>query len=262
MRIARFKTTGNKTAWGIVQNDVVSEISGDIFSRWKKTDKSFPLAAVTLLAPLQPLNLIAIGRNYLEHAREGGAAAPAAPLIFLKATTAVTDPGAPIRLPKIAPTHVDYEAELAVIIGRSAKDVPEDKALEFVLGYTCANDVSARDCQNHDAQWARAKSFDTFAPLGPWIETEFDPRNRNIALRLNGRLMQSANTSQMIFSVPHLISYLSRCMTLAPKTVILTGTPAGCGFARTPPVWLRPGDEVAVEIEGLGNLRNKVEQAC
>ena len=260
MRIARFRTADKKVSYGVIEGETVAVVVGDLFAKWKKTAKSFPLSKVTLLAPVLPPNLIAIGRNYIEHAKEGAAEVPKAPIVFLKATTTLTDPGAPILLPKMAPAHVDYEAELAVIIGRQAKEVSETEALKFVLGYTCANDVSARDCQRGDAQWARAKSFDTFAPLGPWIETDLEPRNCGIKLSLNGQVMQEANTSMMIFSVQYLVSYLSRCMTLLPGTVILTGTPAGCGFARQPPVWLKAGDEVAVEIESIGALRNKVEE--
>ena len=153
---------------------------------------------------------------------------------------------------------MDFEAELAVVIGKPARRVSEADALDCVLGYTCANDVSARDCQAGDGQWARSKSFDTFGPLGPWIETELDPANLRIRGRLNGRTMQEANTSQMLFSVRSVISYLSRGMTLLPGTVLLTGTPAGVGFARKPPVWLKPGDSYEVEIEGIGTLRNPV----
>ena len=167
-------------------------------------------------------------------------------------------PGEAIVVPKAAPTQVDYEAELAVVIGKPARHVPVERALEYVLGYTCANDVSARDCQNGDGQWARGKSFDTFGPLGPWIETDLDPTNVRVQGRLNGKVMQEANTSLMIFSVAYLINYLSRCMTLLPGTVLLTGTPAGVGFARKPPVWLKGGDVYEVDIEGIGVLRNPV----
>lgn len=213
-------------------------------------------------APVAPPNVIAIGLNYREHARESGSIPPSAPLVFLKATSSVVGDRAAIVLPREAPDEVDYEAELAVVIGRQAKDVGPDRALEHVLGYTCANDVSARDCQRRiDRQWARAKSFDTFCPLGPWIETALDPSDLAIRLLLNGEPMQDSRTSDLIFDVPFLVSYLSFQMTLLPGTVILTGTPPGVGFARTPPRYLRTGDEVAVEIEGIGRLTNPVEGA-
>jgi 2-keto-4-pentenoate hydratase/2-oxohepta-3-ene-1,7-dioic acid hydratase in catechol pathway len=258
MRFCRFKTKDQAVRFGIVENDSISPIDASPLEKWKKADSSVPLTEATLLAPIVPPNLIAIGRNYLEHAKEGNDDAPKAPIVFLKSTTAITDPGAAIVLPEMAPEQVDYEAELAVIIGRTAKNISEADALKYVFGCTCANDVSARDCQRNDPQWARGKSFDTFAPLGPWIETDLKPNDAAISLKLNGKVMQSANTSQMIFNVPYLISYLSRCMTLLPGTVILTGTPAGCGFAHKPPAWLRPGDDVVVEIEGIGALRNVV----
>jgi 2-keto-4-pentenoate hydratase/2-oxohepta-3-ene-1,7-dioic acid hydratase in catechol pathway len=160
----------------------------------------------------------------------------------------------------MAPDEVDYEAELVIVIGRTARDVPEEHALDHVLGYTCGNDVSARDCQLRlDVQWARGKSFDTFCPIGPWIETEMDPDDAPICSRVNGRTMQSSSTSDMIFSCRRLVSYLSQCMTLLPGTVILTGTPEGVGFARRPPVFLRPGDVVEVEVGPIGVLRNTVE---
>jgi 2-keto-4-pentenoate hydratase/2-oxohepta-3-ene-1,7-dioic acid hydratase in catechol pathway len=170
----------------------------------------------------------------------------------------VIGPDDPILLPVAAPDQVDYEAELAVVIGKSARHVREEDALDCVLGYTCANDVTARDCQAREGQWARAKSFETFGPLGPWIETELDPANLRVTGRLNGKTMQDADTSLLLFGVRRLISYLSMGMTLLPGTVLLTGTPAGCGFARKPPVWMKPGDVYEVEIAGIGVLRNPV----
>ncbi|MDD3928099.1 MAG: fumarylacetoacetate hydrolase family protein, partial [bacterium] len=167
--------------------------------------------------------------------------------------------GGDILLPKMAPHEVDYEAELAIVIGRTCRNVPEYEALDYVLGYTCGNDVSARDCQmKQDTQWARAKSFDTFCPLGPWIETELDPDGLDIVSRLNGETMQSSNTSDMLFDCRYLVSYCSRIATLQPGTVIMTGTPSGVGFSRKPPVFLRPGDKIEVEIEGIGTLCNGV----
>jgi 2-keto-4-pentenoate hydratase/2-oxohepta-3-ene-1,7-dioic acid hydratase in catechol pathway len=261
MRLARFSGADGAIRHGIVEGDTIALIDGDFLGERHRTGKTVPLAGVRLLAPIVPPNLIAIGANYLAHAKEGNADAPKQPIVFIKATTAVTDPGAQVILPAMAPGEVDYEAELAVVIGKKAKDVTEARALDYVLGYTCANDISARDCQRGDAQWARAKSFDGFAPMGPWLETEFDPTNARVRLRLNGKVMQDASTELMIFTVRVLISYLSRCMTLLPGTVIMTGTPAGCGFAQKPPLWMRPGDVVEVEISGIGTLRNIMSAA-
>ena len=214
---------------------------------------------VELLAPVAPPNVLAIGRNYREHAAETGSAIPERPLLFLKATTAVTAHGAPIRLPAMAPAKVDLEAELAVVIGKTAKDVPEAAVDEVILGFTCANDVSARDCELElDSQWARGKSFDTFCPLGPWIETDLEPDDLRVRSTLNGETMQDSRTSNMIFPCRELVSFLSRCMTLLPGTVILTGTPPGVGMARNPPVFLKEGDQVEVTVEGIGTLANPV----
>ncbi len=261
MRIIRYRQGDRPAAYGILEPpDRVVPITGDILGRWERGAGSLSLAAVRLLAPVQPPNVLAIGLNYRTHAVESGAEIPSAPVLFLKATTSVIGPEEPIVLPAMAPSEVDYEAELVIVIGRRARNVSEEEALEYVLGYTCGNDVSARDCQLRlDVQWARGKSFDTFAPLGPWIETELDPDNCPIRTRLNGRVMQDSNTNDLIFNTRQLVSYLSRCMTLLPGTVIMTGTPSGVGFPRKPPVFLRPGDVVEVEIEGIGTLRNRVE---
>ena len=259
MRLARVQTAGGEILHGVVRGDSLHAIEGDLFgSRRESPSRVLPLKALRLLAPISPAGLLCLGRNFRAHAEEGGDAPPKAPLLFIKAASCVIGPDDPIVIPSVAPGQVDFEAELAVVIGRPARRVGEADALDCVLGYTCANDVSARDCQAGDGQWARSKSFDTFGPLGPWIETELDPSNLRIRGRLNGRTMQEANTSQMLFSVRYVISYLSRGMTLLPGTVLLTGTPAGVGFARKPPVWLKPGDSYEVEIEGIGTLRNSV----
>lgn len=258
-KIARF-LYNDQVSYGLLESEsTLRLISGDIFGAWQVSERAIPLEKVRLLPPVDPPNVIAIGLNYRQHAHESGMALPERPVIFFKATTAVCGPGDPIVLPRIAPSEVDYECELTIIIGKRAKHVTEDQALDYVLGYTCGNDVSARDCQLRlDTQWARAKSFDTFAPLGPWIETDLDPDNVRIMTRLNGRVMQDSNTSDMIFSCRQLIAYLSANMTLLPGTVIMTGTPSGVGFARKPPVFLRAGDTVEIEIEGIGVLRNPV----
>jgi 2-keto-4-pentenoate hydratase/2-oxohepta-3-ene-1,7-dioic acid hydratase in catechol pathway len=258
MKIARIKTTDGKAVHAIIEGEKAQPITGDIFGKWKKTGRAVSLKDVKLLAPLTPVNLLCFGRNYKAHAEEGGGDLPKQPLLFVKASSCVIGHGEPIAIPAQAPGQVDWEAELAVVIGKPAHNVSEQDALSYVFGYTCANDVSARDAQAADGQWARAKSFDTFGPLGPWIETELDPSNLRIQGRLNGKVMQDASTSLLIFSVPYLISYLSQGMTLLPGTVLSTGTPAGCGFAQKPPTWLKDGDVYEVEIQGIGTLRNRV----
>jgi 2-keto-4-pentenoate hydratase/2-oxohepta-3-ene-1,7-dioic acid hydratase in catechol pathway len=258
MRIARIRTATGSTMHAVLEGETARPVEGDLFGTWKAKGKPLPLSEVRLLAPIVPVNLLCFGQNYEAHAEEGGAKPPTAPILFIKATTCLADPGAPIVIPAVASSKVDYEAELAVVIGKRARNVQPKEALGYVLGYTCANDVSARDAQASDGQWSRAKSFDTFGPLGPWIETELDPRNLRIQGRLNGKLMQDASTSELIFDVAYLISYLSQGMTLLPGTVLSTGTPAGCAFSHKPPAWLKPGDTFEVEIEGIGVLRNPV----
>ena len=259
-RIARFRLEDGTIRHGLLKGENTLQLmAGDPFGEWHALEASVPRTSVRLLPPVDPPNVIAIGLNYRGHARESGMALPERPVIFLKATTAVCGPEDDIVLPRIAPDEVDYECELAIIIGKKARNVSEDEALDYALGYTCSNDVSARDCQIRlDAQWARGKSFDTFAPLGPWIETEIDPDKAPLRTRLNGRVMQDSNTNDLIFPCRTLISYVSRCMTLLPGTVIMTGTPSGVGFARRPPIFLRPGDVVEIEIGGIGVLRNSV----
>jgi len=208
----------------------------------------------------RPGKLICIGLNYRDHAAESKMAIPERPVVFSKFTTAVIAPGEPVVLPATS-KQVDYEAELAVVIGRRAKNVGAAHALDYVLGYTCFNDVSARDFQFADGQWQRGKSCDTFAPMGPTIVTADvipNPHQLSIKLRLNGRTMQDSNTDNLIFGIPQLISFLSETVTLEPGDVIATGTPSGVGFARQPPVFLKDGDKMEVEIEGLGILNNPV----
>lgn len=258
-RIARFRAADGGARYGLVVDDSIRLIAGDLFGEWQVTDETVALADAQLLAPVDPPNIIAIGLNYRKHAIESNMAIPERPVVFLKATTAACGPGDEIMIPAVAPDEVDYECELAIVIGRKARCVSEDEAFDYVLGYTCSNDVSARDCQIRlDGQWARGKSMDTFAPLGPWIETDLDPDNANIMTRLNGETMQSSNTNDLIFGCRTLISYLSHSLTLLPGTVIMTGTPSGVGFARKPPVFLKPGDVVEIEVEGIGTLTNPV----
>ena len=220
-----------------------------------------PLARVRLCAPIDnPSKILALGRNYAEHAAEGGAPVPTRPLIFAKLPSAIIGHGDAIRWDPAISDKIDWEAELAVVIGRVARGVAEADALDCVFGYTCANDVTARDLQEGDGQWTRAKGMDTFCPLGPWIETEIaDPNNLRIESWVGLERMQQSNTRQMVFNVRYLIAYLSRMFTLYPGDIILTGTPAGVGHARTPPRFLQPGDSVRVEIEGIGTLENRCE---
>jgi len=258
MKIAKIAYDKTKN-YAIVESKGCRVIDGDIFETWKPGDKIIPMDEVQLLVPVDPRQIIAIGLNYREHAHELGNEVPAEPVIFLKAHNSLTGPNSDIVLPKIAPDEVDYEAELVVVIGKTAKNITPQQADDYILGFTCGNDISARDCQHRrDKQWARAKSFDTFAPVGPWIETELHPDNLNIKQTLNGTVMQNSNTSNMIVGYRELVSFLSTCMTLLPGSIIFTGTPPGVGAGRTPKVFLKSGDSLTVEIEGIGKLQNSV----
>ena len=272
MRIARF-AKGGEVAYGVVgeaQADgagaagpvtgaaglsVVAELRGHPFSPGKGgvqfTGATFPLDDVRLLAPVLPSKVVAVGRNYADHAREMGGEPPAEPVLFLKPSTAVVGHGDPIAYPVKLTQRVDFEGELAVIIGRLCREVPAAQAAEVIFGYTCANDVTARDLQARDGQWTRAKGFDTFCPLGPWIETDADPADLQLTTEVNGEVRQQARTSQLLYDVPALVEYVSTVMTLLPGDVLLTGTPAGVGP-------LEDGDEVSVTIENVGSLRNTV----
>lgn len=259
MRIARFLGTDGRVHTGrLVDDQTAHPLAGDSLDLLAFADETEHIER--LLAPVEPPNIFAIGRNYREHIEETKARTPGEPLVFLKPTTALLDPGGEIVVPGSAPDEVDFEAELAIVVGRTARNVPEQTALEHVLGYACANDVSARDCQRNDKQWSRGKGFDTFCPLGPWLVTpdELDPDDCGIRSRLNGQVMQESNTGNMMRSCAQLLSYLSRHFTLLPGTVILTGTPAGVGFARQPPVFLKEGDQIEIEIDGIGTLANTV----
>ena len=261
MKYIRFIDKAGLTCIGSLTPDGrIDLLDGDILDSCKPTGRTCSVADIKqYLPPVDPPNIIALGLNYAEHAREGGFELPPAPVIFIKATTALNAHEMPIVLPLSAPDEVDYEAELAVVIGKKARHVSPAEAPDYILGYTCGNDVSARDCQmRFDKQWARAKSFDTFAPLGPVIETELDPGNLKIRSILNGKCMQDGCTSDLIFGVPDIVSYISKNMTLLPGTVIFTGTPSGVGVARKPPVFLRPNDKIVIEIEGIGSLANDV----
>ena len=258
MRIARF-SIGTTVSFGVIDGDTIAAIEAAPWHSMDRTGEASPLSDVRLLAPVQPPDVFAIGLNYKSHADEFEAEYPPAPIVFLKATSSVIGPGDEIVLPAMAPDEVDYEAELVLVIGRNCRNVSPRDALDYVLGCTIGNDVSARDCQlREDTQWARGKSFDTFCPLGPWIETDIDPGNASVGSTLNGEVMQDANTNMLIFPCAELVSYISRIATLRPGTVIMTGTPSGVGFKRQPPVFLRPGDTIDITVGGIGTLRNPV----
>ena len=262
MKLIRYLSPHGRLGQAALQPDgSAREIEGDIFSAYRVLPDVATIGK--LLAPIVPTMIWGIGLNYRKFAELTKATVPENPLVFAKGPNALQHPDDPIRLPTTLPSEqVDYEGELAVVIGRPARNVSVARALDYVLGYTCANDVSARDWQARCAgQWCRSKTFDTFAPLGPCLVTADEISNPNqleLRTRLNGELVQDANTNDMIVNVPELISFLSASTTLLPGTVILTGTPAGAGMSRTPPRWLRAGDVVSVEIQGIGRLTNPV----
>ncbi len=270
MKIARIEVAGRITH-ALVEETTYRVIEGDLFDAngsgangFGSIDATGPVVSFEegrLLAPVVPPQIIAIGLNFRKHAVESGMAIPEAPLVFVKTCNTVTGPGEPILLPAMAPEEVDYEAELVIVIGKKAKNVSREDVADTILGYTCGNDVSARDCQlKLDKQWARGKCFDTFAPIGPWIATGLDGDNLDIRLTVNDKVMQDSNTSDLIFSCTELVSYLSRCMTLYPGSIIMTGTPSGVGMGRDPHTYLKEGDTVTVEIEGIGSLTNRVSR--
>jgi 2-keto-4-pentenoate hydratase/2-oxohepta-3-ene-1,7-dioic acid hydratase in catechol pathway len=263
MRIARF-AFGGEVRYGVVDSEPaggvtadelqVAELAGHPFGAADSirfTGAKYPLPDVRLLAPVLPSKVMAIGKNYAAHAREMGGEPPAEPVIFLKPSTSVAGPVDAIVRPVKLSQRVDYEGELAVVIGRPGRDVPPERAAEYIFGYTCANDVTARDLQGRDGQWARAKGFDTFCPIGPWIETDLDPSDLELTTTVNDAVRQQSRTSLLLHDVPTLVSYVSSVMTMLPGDVLLTGTPDGIGR-------LERGDSVSVTIEGIGTLSNRV----
>jgi len=264
MKLIRYQDENKKIGYAAQQGDGSAlELTGDIYNSLQVTQH---IADVTkVLAPVVPSSIICIGLNYRRHAEETGAQFPEQPVVFFKGINTLLNPDEAIQIPTFMRSdEVDYECELAVVIGRKCKNVLRADALNYVLGYTCCNDVSARDWQikRGGGQWCRGKSFDTFSPLGPCLVTPDDipnPNALNISTVLNGKKMQDWNTNDMIFDVPTLIEFLSGSTTLLPGTVILTGTPHGVGMAQKPPRWLRAGDVVNIEIEGIGTLTNCVE---
>jgi 2-keto-4-pentenoate hydratase/2-oxohepta-3-ene-1,7-dioic acid hydratase in catechol pathway len=263
VKIIRYHDQKGEVGYAAQQPDGSAlKLAGNIFNSPEITTEQ--VEVVKLLAPVQPSSIICIGLNYRKHAEETGAKFPEYPVVFFKGVNTLQHPGEPILLPThLKSDEVDYECELAVVIGRASKNVSRERALDFVLGYTCCNDVSARDWQikRGGGQWSRGKTFDTFSPLGPCLVTRDEISNPNalkIRTILNGQVMQDWNTNDMIFDVPALVEFLSGSTTLLPGTVILTGTPHGVGMAQKPPRWLKAGDTVTIEIEKIGSLTNPV----
>jgi 2-keto-4-pentenoate hydratase/2-oxohepta-3-ene-1,7-dioic acid hydratase in catechol pathway len=255
VRIARF-TTGDEPQYGVVGgadgDEIVASVIGDpLYAGVELTGEQLPLADVRLLAPVIPRSkVVCIGRNYVAHAEELGHDVPKEPLVFLKPNTSVVGPYDPVVYPRQS-SNVHFEGELGIVIGRICRDVPPERVADVIYGYTVGNDVTARDLQETDDQWARAKGFDSFCPLGPWIETDLDPSDVRVRTELNGELKQDGTTSLMIFDVPTVVSYITSFMTLLPGDVVLTGTPAGVGP-------MQVGDDVSVTVDGIGTLTNKV----
>lgn len=249
MRIVRFLHEGEER-YGIVEGAEVRLAKGSPFDRLEATSTGLPLSGIKLLAPTRPGKAVCIGLNYRDHAVEFGLAIPKTPVVFIKPSTSVIAPLESILRPAMS-ERVDFEAELVVVIGKRAKNVQAGEAGDYILGYTCGNDVTARDLQPKDGQWTIAKSFDTFLPFGPWIETELNPAAVGVRAILNGVVKQSSSTSNLIFPVPELLAYLSAVMTLEPGDIIMTGTPSGVGP-------MKSGDTIVIEIDGIGQLVNSV----
>jgi 2-keto-4-pentenoate hydratase/2-oxohepta-3-ene-1,7-dioic acid hydratase in catechol pathway len=249
MRLIRYRF-GDRISTGVLEDETIRTLCGTFFEDPVFTGEEVPLADVRVLAPVLPSKAVCVGKNYAAHAAEFGGEIPEEPMLFLKPSTAVIGPGDPIQLLPIS-HRVDYEGELAIVIGRLTRRVDPEQAARSILGYTCANDVTLRDVQGHDEQWTRAKGFDGSCPLGPWIETDLDPSDVLVETRLNGETRQSARTSEMVFGPVALIAYIATFMTLLPGDVVLTGTPEGVGR-------LEPEDRVEIEIGGLGVLANPV----
>ena len=249
MKYVRFEMNGEQ-GYGILAEGKIQVLQGGLFNRSAGSSRIVALDEVRLLAPCTPSKAVCIGLNYRDHAEEMKHELPKEPLFFLKPPSALNNPDGEIRYPAIS-QNVHHEAELAVVIGKTAKHVKAAQANEYIFGYTCANDVTARDIQKSDGQWTRGKGFDTFMPLGPWIETEIDPHAVAVKGWVNGQLRQSSNTKNLIFRIPELLEFVTQVMTLYPGDVILTGTPSGVGP-------IEVGDTVAVEIAGIGTLSNKV----
>jgi len=254
MRFVRYIKDHQSPGYGWILNQaeqpMVGPMQGSPFGEFLRMETESPLDSVRLLAPVQPSKIVCVGRNYAAHAMEHGAQVPEVPLLFLKPPSSIIGPGDPISIPPQS-QQVEHEAELVIVIGKRGRRIQPEMALDFVLGYTIGNDVTARDLQNRDGQWTRSKGFDTFCPIGPWIETEFDPADQLITCYVNGEMRQMATTRDMVFNIRQLIAFTSSIMTLEAGDILMTGTPAGVGP-------LDPGDVVEVSIEGIGSLRNPV----
>lgn len=250
MKLARF-VHNSTPKYGMIDNGKIYPLAGTIFEKPIREGRGYPLEEVRLLSPVMPSKAICLGLNYRTHAEELGYEIPEHPVFFMKPSSAVIGTEEPIIYPHVLVTQMDYEGELAVVIGRHARHIEPEDAGYYILGYTVANDITARNLQPMNGQWTISKSFDTFLPVGPWVETKLDPTGLNISLKVNRQIRQQANTSDMIFSIPEVVSYLSKVMTLNPGDLILMGTPSGVGE-------LHAGDYVTVEIEGIGCLKNKV----
>lgn len=250
MRFIRYQNGKDAPRYGWVLEDRVGLLEGSPYQEYRRLEATVSLDTVRLLAPVEPSKIICVGRNYVAHAQEHGSEVPEMPLLFLKPPTSVIGPGETILLPPQS-VNVEHEAELVVVIGKRGRWIQPENALEYVLGYTVGNDVTARDLQRRDEQWTRGKGFDTFCPLGPWIETDFDPSDAMVTCHVNGEMRQMASTRDMVFSVRQIVAFTSTIMTLLPGDILMTGTPAGVGP-------LTNGDIVEVSIEGLGKLSNPV----
>ena len=250
MRLVRFSSEGS-TSYGVLDGDSIRQITGQAFAEINYSGETFALADVKLLAPVEPKKIVLVGLNFASHAAEVHQETPSEPLIFFKPSSAIVASGEEIVLPHQS-TQVEIEAELTVVIGKRAKNVAKEKVGDYILGYTVSNDVTARDIQFSDLQWARSKAFDSFCPVGPWIETDFDPGNKRISSTINGETRQDASTSEMVYSPEFLISYISHNFTLEPGDIVLTGSPAGISQVVA-------GDVVQCSIEGIGTLHSFVK---
>ncbi len=251
MRFVRYQTSSSQPGYGWCFEDSVGPIEGSPFGDYRRLEAELPLESVRLLPPVEPSKIICIGRNYVDHAREHGAEVPEIPLLFFKPPSSLIGHRDKIILPPQS-SRVEHEGELAVVIGRRGRWIQPEQVNEHIFGYTIANDITARDLQRKDGQWTRGKGFDTFCPVGPWIETELDPYDTLLTCRVNGEIRQMASTRDMVFSIQQLVAFISSVMTLEAGDLVLTGTPAGVGP-------LEAGDQVSVQIEGIGELLNFIQ---
>lgn len=249
MKVCRFIKNGN-IHFGIVEDDIIRVVNGDIFNKFILTDEKYSLTEIKLLTPIDPSKIVAVGKNYVEHAKEFGSEVPSEPCLFIKPNSAILEPFGNIIYPSFV-KRLDFEGELAIVIKKKCKNISREEANDYIFGYTILNDVTARDIQENDGQWTRAKSMDTFAPFGPFIETELNPNNLDIETRLNDDIKQKSNTSNFVFDAFEIISYISKNMTLEEGDIVTTGTPEGVGP-------MEIGDKIEVSIENIGTLVNYV----